>query len=507
MPGVLLSATSITKAFAGVQALKGVSLEVRPGEVHALVGENGAGKSTLIRIMTGAERPDSGTLIVEGRVMSGLDPAQAHALGIAAVYQQPSLFPHLTVAENLAIGVERLRPWQRVDWVARRGRARELLARIGAAIDTDRTVDTLSMPEQQLVEIARALGTNARVLIFDEPTASLTSREVDALLETIRRLRREGVGIVYISHRIDEVLLVADRVTVLRDGNAVSTERAAGLTAGDVVRLMVGADLHDPPIRPSHHDGETALDLSEVGSRTAGVHGVSFRLRRGEILGLAGLVGSGRTQLAETVFGITPLDTGSISVAGKRVSIRQPADAIRARIGYVPEDRRRHGVVLDMSIAANRSLASLTQVSRRGFIDRDAERTRGLDAMKELFINAPSPLTEVSTLSGGNQQKVAVSRWLATSPVVLILDEPTQGVDVRAKGEIHRIVQELADRGMAVLLISSDLSELLLLSDRVAVMRGGTIVGVLERSEASRQTVLALGLGAAPVVKGLHDGA
>jgi len=507
MPGVLLSATSITKTFAGVQALKGVSLEVRAGEVHALVGENGAGKSTLIRIMTGAERPDRGSLVVDGRVMSGLDPAEAHALGIAAVYQQPSLFPHLTVAENLAIGVERSRPWQRVDWAARRGRARELLARIGAAIDADRTVDTLSMPEQQLVEIARALGTDARVLIFDEPTASLTSRDVDSLLETVRRLRREGVGIVYISHRIDEVLTVADRVTVLRDGNAISTEPAAGLTPADVVRLMVGSDLHDPPVRQPHHGGEIALELSEVGCNTAGVHGVSLTLRRGEILGLAGLVGSGRTQLAETIFGITPSDAGSISLAGRRVAIRQPADAIRARIGYVPEDRRRHGVVLDMSIAANRSLASLQQVSRRGLIDRDAERQRALDAMRELFINAPSPVAEVSTLSGGNQQKVAVSRWLATSPLVLILDEPTQGVDVRAKGEIHCIVQELADQGMAVLLISSDLSELLLLSDRVAVMRGGTIVGVLPRSDASRHTVLALALGTAPPVRGLRAGA
>src|SRR5262245_56192206 len=340
MPGVLLSATSITKAFAGVQALKSVSLEVRAGEVHALVGENGAGKSTLIRIMTGAERPDSGTLVVEGRVVSGLDPAEAHALGIAAVYQQPSLFPHLTVAENLAIGVERSRPWQRVDWAARRGRARELLARIGAAIDTDRTVDTLSMPEQQLVEIARALGTDARVLIFDEPTASLTSREVDSLLETVRLLRREGVGIVYISHRIDEVLSVADRVTVLRDGNAISTEPAVGLTPAHVVRLMVGGALDEPPVRQPHHDGEIALELSEVGCGTAGVHGVSFSLRRGEILGFAGLVGSGRTQLAETIFGITPPDAGHISVSGTRVSIRQPADAIRARIGYVPEDRR-----------------------------------------------------------------------------------------------------------------------------------------------------------------------
>jgi rhamnose transport system ATP-binding protein len=504
MPGVLLSATSITKAFAGVRALKGVSLEIHAGEVHALVGENGAGKSTLIRIMTGAEKPDSGTLVVEGRVISGLDPAAAHALGIAAVYQQPSLFPHLTVAENLAIGVERSRPWQRVDWASRRGRARELLARIGAAIDIDRTVDTLSMPEQQLVEIARALGTDARILILDEPTASLTSREVDALLDTIGRLRRDGVGIVYISHRIDEVLLVADRVTVLRDGNTVSTELAAGLTPSDVVRLMVGGDLHDPPARPPHHDGEIALELSEVGSRAAGVHGVSLSFRRGEILGLAGLVGSGRTQLAETIFGITPLDAGSISVSGKHVSIRQPADAIRARLGYVPEDRRRHGVVLDMSIAANRSLASLQQVSHRGLIDPDAEQQRALDAMRALHINDTSPLAEVSTLSGGNQQKVAVSRWLATSPSVLILDEPTQGVDVRAKGEIHRIVQELADQGMAVLLISSDLSELLLLSDRVAVMRGGTIVGALERSEASRHTVLALALGTAPLVKGLR---
>ena len=491
----LLAVERIAKSFAGARALDDVSFDVRAGEVHALVGENGAGKSTLIKIMTGAEAPDRGSIAIGGRVLSRLDPTVAHALGIAAVYQQPALFPHLTVAENLAIGGTAAGPWRRIDWTARRARARELLSKIGASLDPDRTVDTLTMPEQQMVEIARALGADARVLILDEPTASLTTREVEALLDLVRRLRAQGVGIIYISHRLDEVLAVADRITVLRDGRTVSTEEARLMSAADLVTRMIGNDLHDPPPPEARRQQDVALEIQSLSSRDAGIADVSLAVRRGEILGLAGLVGSGRTQLAETIFGITPADAGEIRVSGRGLEVRNPAQAIAAGLAYVPEDRRRHGVVMEMSVAANRSMASLAGIARRGLIDFRAERAAAARDIAALRITPASPLAAVATLSGGNQQKVAIARWLATSPSVLILDEPTQGVDVRAKGEIHRMVRQLADQGLAVLLISSDLPELLALSDRVAVMRTGTIVGTLAREAASRQAVLALALG------------
>ena len=354
------------------------------------------------------------------------------------------------------------------------------------------------MPEQQMVEIARALGADARVLILDEPTASLTTREVEALLDLVRRLRAQGVGIVYISHRLDEVLAVADRITVLRDGRTVSTEDARMVSAADLVTLMVGDELHDPPRTEARRQQDVALEILSLSNRDAGIADVSLAVRRGEILGLAGLVGSGRTQLAETIFGITPADAGEIRVSGRALAVRDPAQAIAAGIAYVPEDRRRHGVVLEMSVAANRSMASLTGIAWRGLIDFRAERAAAARDIAALRITPASPLAAVATLSGGNQQKVAIARWLATSPSVLILDEPTQGVDVRAKGEIHRMVRQLAEQGLAVLLISSDLPELLALSDRVAVMRTGTIVGTLAREAASRQAVLALALGGDP---------
>jgi rhamnose transport system ATP-binding protein len=501
----LLSADSITKSFAGIRALERVSFDVRAHEVHALVGENGAGKSTLVRVLAGAESPDGGTLSIDGRVVSELDPSRARALGVAVVHQQPALFPHLSVAENLSLGYERLRPWQRIDWAGRRTRARHLLSRVGGRIDPERLVLSLSMAEQQIVEIARALGAAARLLILDEPTASLTSNEADRLLQIVRQLREEGVGIVYVSHRLEEVLAIADRVTVLRDGRLAGTEPAPGLSPADLVRLMVGSDLHDPVARAPHAAADVILEVRRLSNRAAGVHDVSLAVGRGEILGLAGLVGSGRTQLAETIFGISPADDGTIHVAGALVPVRRPGDAVRAAIAYVPEDRRRHGVILDLSVAANSTLANLGAVAVRGLINGQAEDETGRAAIATFRIKASSADAVVATLSGGNQQKVALARWLATSPKVLILDEPTQGIDIGSKGEIHRLVQELADRGLAVLLISSDLEELLLLSDRVAVMRGGRVAGVLPREAATRHAVLGLALTAsAGPVEGPH---
>ena len=491
----LLSADRITKSYAGVRALAGVSLDLFEGEVHALVGENGAGKSTLIKVMTGAVTPDSGTLSVAGAPVTHMSPATSRALGIAAIYQQPALFPHLTVAENIAFALEPPGSWRRIDWTRRRRDARELLMRVGSDIATDRQVDSLSMPEQQLVEIAKAIGSSARVLIMDEPTASLSGPEVERLFQVVALLKSEKVGIIYISHRLEEITSIADRVTVLRDGRSVGTHLREGLQRSTLISLMIGRELS--AVFPKRHvtPGAVALELRHVTCSAAGISDVSLELRSGEILGIAGLVGSGRTELAQTVFGLTPAESGDVLVHGKPVYVRSPGDAINAGIGYLPEDRKQHGVVPEMGVGENVSLANLQAVARAGMIDRGREESQAQRYVEQLRIKTASVASAVESLSGGNQQKVALARWLAISPRVLMLDEPTQGVDVGSKSEIHLLMQELAARGLAVLMISSELPEILGMSDRVAVMRGGRIAGVLSREEATQERVLAMALG------------
>ena len=492
---VLLRASEVSKAYAGARALAGVTFDLHAGEVHALVGENGAGKSTLIKIITGAVARDSGTIEILGQTVTRIDPHTARALGIAAIYQHPALFPHLTVAENIALSLERGGLWRRVDWAARRRLAAELLARIGASIDPDRAVETLSMPEQQIVEIAKATGADARIVIMDEPTASLTDREVERLFGVIAKLRKRGVGVVYISHRLEEVFALADRITVLRDGETVGTARTSEITPSQLIRLMAGREIAAVFPKQQVEIGAVALELRGVGHQPSGVRDVSLSVRRGEILGLAGLVGSGRTELAEVLFGLRPADAGTIHIDGAPVRIASPSQAIARGVGYVPEDRPRHGVVLEMPIAANASLASLGGVSRRGMIDSGAERTAAARFVEQLRIRTSSVDADVSSLSGGNQQKVALARWLATKPRILILDEPTQGVDVGSKAEIHSIMGTLAAQGLAILMISSEMPEILGMSDRIAVMRGGTIGAVLERADATHDRILELALG------------
>ena len=491
---LLLEATAIAKAYAGVQALKAVSFDLRPGEVHALVGENGAGKSTLIKVITGAVQADSGTLRVAGEAVAHMDPAISRGLGIAAIYQQPALFPHLTVAENIALALEPGTTWRRIDWARRRRDAAALLARVGSELDPERAVDTLSMPEQQIVEIAKAIGANARIVLMDEPTASLTTREVDSLYGVIARLREAAVGVIYISHRLDEIFAVADRITVLRDGHTVDTRSAGALDRGELIRLMVGREVSAVFPKSPVAIGAPALEVRGLTCAAAGIRDVTLTVHRGEILGIAGLVGSGRTELAQTLFGLTPPDSGRILLNGVPISVATPADAIRAGLAYVPEDRRQHGVVLDMSIAANTSLASLGTVSRHGLLDRVRERAAAQDYVERLRIKTPSVLADVGTLSGGNQQKVALARWLSTKPDVIILDEPTQGVDVGSKAEIHGLMQLLVERGLAIIMISSELPEILGMSDRIAVMHGGRIRGILSRADATQSRILALAL-------------
>ncbi len=481
----MLRMEGICKSYGGAPALADVSFDLKPGEVHALIGENGAGKSTLIKIVTGAVAPDSGTLEVQGRPLLRNSPAAAKAAGIAAIYQQPALFPDLSVAENLALGLER---GLRVDWRRRREQARALLERVGAPIDVDAAVRTLSMPEQQMVEIARALGADARILILDEPTASLSDREVERLFAVLRELKAQGAGLVYISHRLEELSEIADRVTVLRDGRVVGTR--TDIDKAELIRLMVGRELSAVFPKRAVPIGEMVLEARDV---CAGrVRKASIGIRRGEIVGLSGLVGSGRTELAQILFGLNPANSGEIRLNGAAARIESPGDAVAQGIAYVPEDRRRHGVILDMTVGANATLALL-----RGLRLPD-DRAIASEYVAKLGIKTRSTATAVGNLSGGNQQKVALSRWLATAPKVLILDEPTQGIDVGAKSEIHRLMVDLAERGMAILMISSELPEILGMSDRIAVMRDGTIAGVLEREQATPEGIMALALGHAP---------
>ncbi|HEX4343433.1 MAG TPA: sugar ABC transporter ATP-binding protein [Verrucomicrobiae bacterium] len=494
MTAPLLQLTSVAKSFGAVRALKGVSFDLNAGEVHALLGENGAGKSTLIKVITGAHQPDGGSIAINGERVAHLSPASAHKLGIACIYQQPALFPDLTVAENIALRLERANNFSRVDWKARRTHAAGLLQRIGADISPDAEVRSLSMPEQQLVEIACAIGVGARIVIMDEPTASLTQKETHLLFSVVRDLRKNNVGVIYISHRLEEIFQLADRVTVLRDGESVGTNKVDDINENELIKMMVGRDVSHiyPPSESA--PGQVVLSLKNLSCVAGKVESVSLEVRAGEILGLAGLVGAGRTELARILFGITPADAGEIMLNGQRVRISSPQEAVAQGIAYVPEDRRRHGVILEMPIAQNMTMAVHRQIFPGTWLRFGAEKQLALDFIRNLGVKAYGPEAPGGSLSGGNQQKVSLARWLATKPKLLILDEPTQGVDVGAKSEIHKIIRHLAKEGLAVVMISSDLPEILGMSDRIAVMRGGTITAMLP-GKSDAHTVMTAALG------------
>lgn len=496
MPAPLLELRQLVKNYGGVRALRGVDFELQAGEVHALLGENGAGKSTLIKAVTGAHQPSGGTIAIAGEAVTDLTPATARALGIACIYQQPALFPDLSVAENIALRLESAQAGARIDWSARRTRAAELLARIGADISPEAEVRSLSMPEQQLVEIACALGSGARIVIMDEPTASLTQKEQHLLFAVVRDLRKSGVGVIYISHRLEEIFALANRVTVLRDGQSVGTHAVGGIDEAGLIRLMVGREVAQIYPPAESRPGQVVLSLKGVGCRASGVKDVSFDVRAGEIFGLGGLVGAGRTELARILFGITPGDAGEIILNGERVNLRSPQDAVAQGIAYVPEDRRRHGVVLELPIAHNMSMAIHRRLFPGSWLRFGAERALALDFIRDLAVKCAGPEAPGGSLSGGNQQKVSLARWLATKPRLLILDEPTQGVDVGAKSEIHKIVRRLAKEGLAVILISSDLPEVIGMSDRIGVMGGGTLRAILPGG-SDPQVVMSAALGAA----------
>jgi rhamnose transport system ATP-binding protein len=506
MASSLLQLIAVTKSFGAVRALKGVSFDLRAGEVHALLGENGAGKSTLIKVITGAHQPDCGTIEINGQRVAHLTPAAAHRLGIACIYQQPALFPDLSVAENIGLRLESATALKKVNWAERRHRAAQLLRRIGANISPVAEVRSLSMPEQQLVEIACALGAGARIVIMDEPTASLTHAEQHLLFAVVRELRASGVGVIYISHRLEEIFQLADRVTVLRDGESVGTRKVqsrtgfqpvspnstggisslkgrqdacAPLTESELIQLMVGRGVSSISPPAGSEAGAVVLSLTNLGCAASGVRNITLAVRAGEVVGLAGLVGAGRTELARVLFGLTPADSGTITLNGQRITIDSPPEAVAHGLAYVPEDRRRHGVILDMPVAHNLTMALHRRLFPGAWLRFGAERNLAQEFIRDLGVKTSGPSAPAGSLSGGNQQKVSLARWLATKPKVLILDEPTQGVDVGAKSEIHKIIRRLAREGMAVLMISSDLPEVLGMSDRIAVMRGGTIVALL----------------------------
>jgi ribose transport system ATP-binding protein len=477
-----LEMRGVSKTFPGVKALNNVQLKAYGGEVLALMGENGAGKSTLMKVLSGAYHADpGGEILINGKPVNITDPIVARRNGIAIIYQELALAPNLTVAENIFLGDERRKSGGRVDRAAMREGCRPVLERLGAPFGPDTTVGTLSIAEQQLVEIARALNSQSRILVLDEPTTPLSSREVDRLFTLVRKLRSEGIAIIYISHRMAEIYELADRVSVLRDGAYVGTLVGNEISAESLVKMMVGRDLssfykkqHDP------HGSRGALVLEIKGVTDGGkrVKPASFQLHQGEVLGIAGLVGSGRTELARLIYGADKRAGGEILLDGKPVVINAPEDALDTGIAYLTEDRKRLGLFLDMSCGENINLGVIARDAwKRVVLDRGKARTRSESAFKALRVRAASPLVAVGSLSGGNQQKVLLSRWLEIGPRVLILDEPTRGVDIGAKSEIYRIIDELAQRNIGVIVISSELPEIIGICDRVLVMREGHIEG------------------------------
>jgi ribose transport system ATP-binding protein len=495
--GSILEMRGIKKAFPGVQALGGVDFSVRPGEVMALVGENGAGKSTLIRVLAGVHHADAGEMFIDGQPVRFTDPKQAIKAGIAVIYQELNLAEKLTVAENIFVGREPRTSYGAVDFAKMRRDTQLLLDRLQVVVDPSREVRRLSVARKQMVEIAKALSLNARIIVMDEPTSSLTENEVDVLLNLIRRLRSEGVAIVYVSHRMEEIFRISDRVTVFRDGRLLGVRTTSATTPDEIVSMMVGRKLEDFYGRPREHElGRVVLEVRHLSQRGR-LHDISLSVRAGEIVGLAGLVGAGRTEVARALFGADKKDQCEVLVDGKAVQINSPQEAIRAGLGYLPEDRKLQALFLGLAVRANITAACTETISRAGFLEFRKERETTAHFINALNIRTPSAEQRVRNLSGGNQQKVVLAKWLAVDPKVLILDEPTRGVDVGAKQEIYGLMHELAGRGIGIIMISSELPEILGMSDRIVVLREGRLMGELSRAEASEESVMALATGTA----------
>ncbi|MDF0554387.1 sugar ABC transporter ATP-binding protein [Kamptonema sp. UHCC 0994] len=527
----ILEMQGITKTFNGFNALQNVNLTIYPGEVHALMGENGAGKSTLMKILAGAYIADEGEIRINGQAIKMTNPSQARELGIAIIYQELNLAPNLTVAENIFMGSELTKGGALIDQNAMRSKASEVLENLDASFDAGDLVSTLSIAEQQQVEIARALKDQSRILVMDEPTAALSDRETEKLFEIVHRLRNEGIAIIYISHRMEEIYALADRVSVIRDGGYIGSLEKSEISAERLVEMMVGRPLQDLyEHKRQTNPGSVVLEVTNLSDGRKKVKSASFKLHAGEIVGLAGLVGAGRTELARLIFGADPKISGEIKLEGRPLNISEPSnaiksgiayvpedikeqhplnisspdDAIEAGIAYVPEDRKNLGLFLEMSSGENITLNVLDREAKAGIINSKSLAQVVTDAIQNLGIRLASPSIRAMDLSGGNQQKLLLARWLAINPKVLLLDEPTRGVDIGAKSEIYRIISDLATNGVAILMISSELPEIVGMSDRVLVMRAGSLVGEVGGStgeKITQENIMAYATGAKGVSK------
>jgi len=486
----LLSMNGITKKYPGVTALDEVSFELKQGEVHCLVGENGAGKSTLMKILGGAVAMDTGMIKISGTAVAVPSPAVAQQLGIGVIYQDFKLVNDLSVAENVLLGQEPLRGWKMIDKNLMHQRVRQVLVQLGEELDTRARVGTLGMAKRQIVEIAKTLVRNVRILVMDEPSASLTDQEIRSMFQVIRRLKGEGVGIIYISHRLDEIFEIGDRVTVLRDGKNVKTARIAEVDRRTLIRWMVGRELEQEYPKVPLKRGTEILRVEHLGAGR--LRDINFTVTRGEIFGIAGLVGAGRSELAHVIFGASPREMGAVYLENEEFNPSSPREAIEAGVGLLTEDRNRYGLLMQMNVRENISLSRIRDLLRGFRIDKTKEEKAAQGFVDQLKIKTPSLEVGVETLSGGNRQKVVLARWLFTQSKLLIFDEPTAGIDVGAKFEIYNLMNDLAERGIGVIIISSELPELLGMCDRIAVMCDGRITGVLTREESTQERILAL---------------
>ncbi|MGH3493050.1 MAG: sugar ABC transporter ATP-binding protein [Sciscionella sp.] len=492
--GPLLEVRDVSKSFGPVLAVQKVSFALRPGEAHALLGENGAGKSTIVKMLGGVHRPDSGALVVDGEAVDFGGTADAQAAGVSIIYQEPSLFPDLTVAENIFIGRQPLTSGRRVDRSAMVRQASDIFARLGVHLDPRRPANGLSVADQQIVEIAKALSFNARVLVMDEPTAALTNVEVARLFEVIKTLRAQGAAVLFISHRLEEVFACCQRVTVMRDGAHVRSDPIGDLTVGEIIRAMVGRELGNLFPKTETVPGDVVLEVEHL-SREGVFDDISLTVRGGEIVALAGLVGAGRSEVARAIFGIDRYTAGTVRLNGARVANGRPLDAMAAGMALVPEDRRQQGLVMDMAIDQNIALASLGRLRRLGLIRRSSESGLASEWAKRLQLKFGRLRNTAATLSGGNQQKVVLGKWLARGPGLLIVDEPTRGIDVGTKSEVHRILDDLVREGLAVLMISSELPEVLGMADRILVLCEGRLTGEFARGEATEDEIMRAATG------------
>lgn len=491
----ILSLSSISKSFPGVQALDSVNLEVYPGEIHALVGENGAGKSTLMRIISGASSKDSGSMKWRGYEVDIKTPIEAQNLGIAMIHQELALIPYIDIGKNIFLGRE---PQGKIpgliDWSNLYQASSDILDSLGLNISPRTIIKDLSIAQQQMIEVAKSLSMDASLLVMDEPTSALTDREVETLFEQMSRLRSEGVSIIFISHRLEEVYRVADKVTVLRDGRWIGTHPADSLSENEIVKMMVGRELVASKTHESHSTDVSVLRLNDV--HTSGiVRGVSLDLKEGEILGIAGLVGAGRTELLEAIFGVRHITQGQILLEGEQIELDSPSKAIHSGVGFVPEDRKAQGLFLNMGVRQNIVLAALDTLTRLGIVLRTRANALTSSLIKQLDIRPPNQQQRVRNLSGGNQQKVVIARWLALEPRVLLLDEPTRGIDVGAKSEIHALLDQMAKTGVAILMVSSELPEILSVCDRILVMREGRLMLETEPDSTTQDEIMRVAAG------------